>query len=105
MIPQLPQNLKLIHKFSSITHLTIFSCGFHEFYRILNNAFVLKYLKLEYLHQTNNYAFYLNKLIIMHFDGKHNELFMILKHTSNLKSLTINAFSYENTIELVNEKI
>jgi hypothetical protein len=103
MIPQLPKNLKLIDEASSVINLTISYCESHDLYQVLNSASKLKYLLVEYVRQSypslktrnicsiHKYATNLNKLIITKFKSGVDDLFIILKETPNLKSLTIHA--------------
>jgi hypothetical protein len=103
MIAQLPKNLKLIDKDSSITNLTISYSESHDLYQVLNSASKLNYLAVKYVSRsypnlktrnicsTNNYITNLHKLIITKFKSGVDDLFIILKQTPNLKSLTINA--------------
>ncbi|CAF0875534.1 unnamed protein product [Adineta steineri] len=103
IIPKLPRNLKLMDKASSITNLTISFRDFDDLSLIFNSISKLKYLKIENIqrfyssietkniYSINNYATYLNKLIITKFRAGVDDLFILLKQTPNLRSLTINA--------------
>ena len=107
MVPHLPQDLKLIYQFSSITKLTISRCTFYELYQILSNSSKLHYLKVRFVSenkcnmQTENVRFpsNLEKLIIMRFYGTFDDLVIILNQTPNLKSLTINVNYQIDTID------
>ncbi|CAF1670146.1 unnamed protein product, partial [Adineta ricciae] len=103
-LPQLPKNLTLLRRFSSLKSLTIDSCSIYQLLQVLNDLSTLEYLQINYL-STNagtsdrvNFKFThcLRHLVINHTDYGFGDIEMIIRHTPNLNLFTLFAsFRYD----------
>ena len=108
MISELPCDWHLTDTFPLLSNLTICECNFNRLFQGLKNASHLKYLSIKKLENTKYFTTpndinltNLKQLIIMDFQGKLDDVALILKQTPKLKSLTVSNYTNDK-IDMMN---
>ena len=99
-LPSVQPLLTLNKKTSLINSLTISSCSIIDLIDVLKSMPILKYLCIQTVsesfqstknisHRNDHNAVFLKQLILLKFESGFEELELLLKHTPNIRSLTI----------------
>jgi hypothetical protein len=105
-------SVSLIFQISSITNLTLFGCTCRDLSQLLGYASMLKYLNARkicngylwtnyYTCFSNTPAVHLKQLIMTDFSEEFKNIEILVKQTSNLKSLMVSSFWTEDIIDAV----